>query len=101
MEVMTIIWFLVGCAVGGVIAWLIGSSRFQGARAAAEARVMAREAEVAGLRDVIVAKDRVIGGKVREVEAQRRSAEAARLAAAGLRSQLLAEPMAAAEKIKP
>jgi len=71
MEAMTIVWFFVGCAVGGVIAWLVGSSRFQGARAAAEARVMAREAEVAGLRDGIVAKDRVIEEKVREVEAQR------------------------------
>src|SRR5258707_6441917 len=100
MEAMTIVWFVVGCAVGGVIAWLIASSRFQGARAAAEARVMAREAEVAGLRDGIVVKDRVIEEKVREVEAQRVAAEAARLEAAGLRSQLLAEQMAAAEKIK-
>lgn len=97
---MTIVWFLVGCAVGGVIAWLIGGSRFQAARAAAEARAMAREAEVAGLREGIVAKDRVIEEKAREVEVLRAGAEAARVEAAGLRSQLLAEQTAAAEKIK-
>jgi DNA recombination protein RmuC len=100
MEAMTIVWFLVGCAVGGVIAWLIGSSRFQGARAAAEARLTAREAEVAGLREGIVAKDRVIEERVREVEAQRVAAEAARLEAGRLLERLGAEQKAAEEKIR-
>jgi DNA recombination protein RmuC len=100
MEAMTIVWFVVGCAVGGVIAWLIGSSRFQGARAAAEARVMAREAEVAGLREGVAAKDRVIEEKVREVEAQRVAAEAARLEAGKLLERLGAEQKAAEEKIR-
>src|SRR5258708_34432580 len=100
MEVMTIIWFLVGCAVGGVIAWLIGSSRFQGARAAEEARVMGTAAEVAGLRDGIVAKDRVIEEKVREVEAQRVAAEAARLEAGRLVERVGAEQKAGEEKIR-
>ncbi|HTC74195.1 MAG TPA: DNA recombination protein RmuC [Edaphobacter sp.] len=97
---MMIVWFVVGCAVGGVIAWLIGSSRFQGARAAAEARVLAREAEVAGLRDGIVAKDRLIEEKVQEVEAQRVAAEAARLEAGKLLERLGAEQRAAEEKIR-
>ncbi len=97
---MTIVWFLVGCAVGGVIAWLIGSNRFQGARAAAEARVMAREAEIAGLREGIGAKDRLIEEKVREVEAQRGAAEAARLEAGKLLERLGAEQKAAEEKIR-
>jgi len=61
---------------------------------------MAREAEVAGLREGITAKDRLIEEKAREVEALRTGAEAARLEAAGLRSQLVAEHTAAAEKIK-
>src|SRR5229473_5874549 len=100
MGAMTIVWFVVGCAVGGVIAWLIASSRFQGARAAAEARVMAREAEVAGLRDGIVVKDRVIEEKVREVEAQRVAAEAARLEAGKLLERLGAEQKSAEEKIR-
>jgi len=100
MEAMTIVWFLVGCAVGGVIAWLIGSNRFQGARAAAEARVMAREAEIAGLREGIGAKDRLIEEKVREVEAQRGAAEAARLEAGKLLERLGAEQKAAEEKIR-
>src|SRR5260370_28750599 len=100
METMTIVWFVVGCAVGGVIAWLIGSSRFQGARAAAEARVMAREAEVSGLREGIAAKDGVIEEKAREVEALRTSAEAARLEAGRLLERLEAEQKAAEEKIR-
>src|SRR5260370_42276984 len=100
MEAMTIVGFVVGCGVGGVIAGRIGGSRFQGARAAAEARVMAREAEVAGLRDGIVAKDRVIDDKVREVEAQRVAAEAARLEAGRLLERLEAEQKAAEEKIR-
>jgi DNA recombination protein RmuC len=61
---------------------------------------MAREAEVSGLRDGIVAKDRVIEEKVREVEAQRMGAEAARLEAGRLLERLEAEQKAAAEKIR-
>jgi DNA recombination protein RmuC len=100
METMTIVWFVVGCAVGGVIAWLIGTSRFQGARAAADARVMAREAEVSGLREGIAAKDRLIEEKAREVEALRTSAEAARLEAGRLLERLGAEQKAAEEKVR-
>src|SRR4051794_27592945 len=100
MEAMTIVWFLVGSAVGGVIAWLIGSSRFQAARAAAEARAIARDTEVAGLREGIVGKDQVIEEKAREVEALRVAAEAARLEAGRLLERLGAEQRAAEEKIR-
>ena len=96
---MTIVWFLLGCAVGGVIAWLIMSSQSQAMRAAAEARVVAREAEVVGLREGIAAKDRLIEEKGREVEALRVAAEAARLDAGRLLERLEAEQRAAEEKI--
>ena len=96
---MTIVWFLLGCAVGGVIAWLIRGSQSQGMRAAAEARVVAREAEVVGLREGIAAKDRLIEEKGREVEALRVAAEAARLDAGRLLERLEAEQRAAEEKI--
>ena len=97
---MTVVWFLVGGVVGGVIAWLIANSRSQGARAGAEARVMARETEIAGLRDGMAAKDRVIEEKVREVEVSRMGAEAARLEAGKLLERLEAEQKAAEEKIR-
>src|SRR5437868_6326571 len=100
MEAMTIVWFLVGCAVGAVIAWLIGGSRFHAARSAAEARAMAREVEIAGLRDGMAAKDRVMEEKAREVEALRVAAEAARLEAGRLLERLGAEQRAAEEKIR-
>ena len=97
---MTIIWFVVGCLVGGALAWLISGSRSQAERASAEARVVAREAEVAGLREGIAAKDRLIEERVREVEAQRGAAEAARLDAGRLLERLGAEQKAAEEKIR-
>jgi len=97
---MTMVWFLVGCVVGGVVAWLIGNSRVQGARAASEARLAARDAEVAGLRDGLLAKERVIEEKVRELEAVREAGEKARLEAAKLAAQLDAEQKAAEEKIQ-
>jgi DNA recombination protein RmuC len=100
MEAMTMVWFLVGCVVGGVVAWLIGNSRVQGARAASEARLAARDAEVAGLRDGLLAKERVIEEKVRELEAVREAGEKARLEAAKLAAQLDAEQKAAEEKIQ-
>jgi DNA recombination protein RmuC len=100
MEVMTIVWFVVGCVVGGVVAWLIGSSRVQGARAGAVATLAARDAEVAGLRDGLVGKDRAIEEKVREVEALRAGGEAARLEAGRLLERLEAEQKAAEEKIR-
>jgi DNA recombination protein RmuC len=99
MEAMTIVWFVVGSVVGGVIALLIGNSRFQGIRSATEARAMARETEIAGLRDGIAAKDRVIEEKAREVEALRGTAEAARLEAGRLLERLGAEQRAAEERI--
>jgi DNA recombination protein RmuC len=99
MEAMTIVWFLLGCAVGGVIAWLIRGSQSQGMRAAAEARVVAREAELVGLREGMAARDRLIEEKGREVEALRVAAEAARLDAGRLLERLEAEQRAAEEKI--
>jgi DNA recombination protein RmuC len=100
MEAITVVWFVVGSVVGAVIAWLVAGSRMQGARVAVEARMAAREAEAAGLRDGLAARDRVIEEKVRELEALRAAGETARLEAAGLRSQILAEQKAAEEKIK-
>ncbi|MGH9597775.1 MAG: hypothetical protein ACRD3K_13350, partial [Edaphobacter sp.] len=100
MEAMAMVWFAVGCAVGGVMAWLIGSRRSQGAYAAAEARVAVREAEAVGLREGMAAKDRVIEERVREVETLRSEAEAARLEAGRLLERLGAEQRAAEEKIR-
>jgi DNA recombination protein RmuC len=100
MEAMMVVWFVVGCLVGGVVAWLIGSSRVQGARAASEATLAARDAEVAGLRDGLLAKDRAMEEKVREVETLRTAGEAARLEAGRLLERLEAEQKAAEEKIR-
>ena len=97
---MTIVWFLVGGVVGGVIAWLILGRRSEGDRAAAEARAIAREGEVAELRRGMAAKDRLIEEKVREVEVLRGAAESARLEAGRLMERLGAEQKAAEEKIK-
>src|ERR1700722_12838340 len=100
MEVMTIVWFVVGCVVGGVVAWLIGSSRVQGARAGAVATLAARDAEVAGLRDGLVGKDRAIEEKGRGGGGLRAGGEAARLEAGRLLERLEAEQKAAEEKIR-
>ncbi|MEO6804521.1 MAG: DNA recombination protein RmuC [Edaphobacter sp.] len=97
---MAIVWFLVGCAVGGVMAWLIGSRRSQAAYAAVEARVAVREAEAVGLREGMAAKDRVNEERRREVETLRSGAEAARLEAGRLLERLGAEQRAAEEKIQ-
>jgi DNA recombination protein RmuC len=100
MEAMTMVWFLVGCMVGGVVAWLIGNSRVQGARAASEARLAARDAEVAGLREGLLAKERTIEEKARELEVVREAGEKARLEAGKLAARLDAEQKAAEEKIQ-
>jgi DNA recombination protein RmuC len=100
MEAMTIVWFVLGCVVGGVIAWLIRGGRSQGDRAAAETRLVAREAEVAVLREGAAAKDRLLEEKAREVETLRVEAEAARLEAGRLLERLRGEQKAAEEKIQ-
>ncbi len=97
---MTVVWFVLGCAVGGVIAWLIRGSRSHADRAAAEARVAAREAEVVGLREGVAGRDRLIEEKMREVEALRTAAEAARLEAGRLLERLEAEQRAADDKVR-
>jgi DNA recombination protein RmuC len=100
MEVMTIMWFVLGCVVGGVIAWLMRSSRSETERVAAEARVVARETEVAGLRNGLEAKERVIAEKTREMEMLRGGAEEARLESGRLLERLKAEQKSAEEKIQ-
>jgi DNA recombination protein RmuC len=100
MEAMTILWFVVGCVVGGVVAWLMGSTRVHRARASSEAQLAARDAEVAGLREGLGVRDRAIEEKVRELDAARTAGEAARLEAGRLMERLEAEQKAAEEKIR-
>jgi DNA recombination protein RmuC len=100
MEVMTVVWFAVGCAVGGLIAWLIASTRSQLARAAAEAALAASGIEAAGLRDGLAARDRALEEKMREADVLRASAEEARLEAGRLLERLKAEQNATEEKVR-
>lgn len=94
------VWFFVGCVVGVAVGWLIANSRAQGARGAAVAQIAAKDAEIAGLREALVARDRVIAEKLRELESMRASGEEARLEAAGLRARVEAEKRSADEKIQ-
>src|ERR1700685_4311513 len=100
MEAMTILWFVVGCVAGGVVAWLMGSTRVHRARASSEAQLAARDAEVAGLREGLGVRDRAIEEKVRELDAARTAGEAARLEAGRLMERLEAEQKAGEEKIR-
>jgi DNA recombination protein RmuC len=100
MEVMTAIWFAIGCLAGGVVAWLLGSTRVHRAKASSEAQLAARDAEVAGLRESLVVRDRAIEGKIRELDAARMAGEAARLEAGRFAERLEAEQKAAEEKIR-
>ena len=97
---MTILWFVVGCVAGGVVAWLMGSTRVHRARASSEAQLAARDAEVAGLREGLGVRDRAIEEKVRELDAARTAGEAARLEAGRLMERLEAEQKAGEEKIR-
>lgn len=97
---MTIIWFIIGCLAGGVVGWLISASRAQSARAAAAATTAAMQAEIKGLRDSAAASDRLVDAKSRELQDVRASAEAARVEAAALRSQIQAERKATDEKVQ-
>jgi DNA recombination protein RmuC len=99
MEVTMAIWFAVGCLVGCVIAWLMGSTRVHRARASSEAQLAARDAEVANLREGLGARDRALEEKARELDAVRVAGEAARLDAGRLKERLDAEQRAAEEKI--
>jgi DNA recombination protein RmuC len=100
MEALTMVWFAVGCAMGGVAVWLLGSSRIRAASAAAEARLSGREAEATALRAVLEAKERSLAEQGRELDAARTAGEAARLDAGRLRERLDAEQKAAEEKIR-
>ncbi|HMH14822.1 MAG TPA: DNA recombination protein RmuC [Edaphobacter sp.] len=93
------IWFAVGCLVGCVIAWLMGSTRVHRARASSEAQLATRDAEVANLREGLGARDRALEEKARELDAVRVAGEAARLDAGRLKERLDAEQRAAEEKI--
>ena len=90
MQEVMIVWFLVGCAAGALVGFLIANSRAQSARAVASAQLAAQNAEAAGLREGLAAKDRAIAAKGQELDQVRDAGEAARVEAAGLRARLLA-----------
>ncbi|MEO6909425.1 MAG: DNA recombination protein RmuC [Edaphobacter sp.] len=99
MQEMMIVWFGVGGAVGAVVGWLLANSKEQSARAVAAAQLEARDAEAADLRVGLAAKDQVIVEKDRELDAARDAGGTARVEAAGLRAQLLAEQKATGDKL--
>jgi DNA recombination protein RmuC len=100
MQESMIVWLVVGGIAGLAVGWLIAQGRAQGARAVAATQLATRDAEVARLHEELAAKDRAMEEKSRELEVLRASGEAARVEAAGLRSQILAEQKATDEKIK-
>lgn len=104
---MMVLWIAIGFVVGGVVAWLVAGSRATQARMAAEMQRSAREAELAGLRQTLTAKDEALGeraqemqGQVQELTAVREAATEARVEAASLRAQMEAEKSATEEKIQ-
>jgi DNA recombination protein RmuC len=100
MQELMMVWFVVGCIAGAVVGWFIVNSRAQGARAVIDAQLAARDAEAVRLREELLAKDRVIEEKLRELEAARAVSEAARLEAGRLAERLEGEQKAAEEKIR-
>lgn len=100
MQEMMIVWFVIGCAAGGAVGWLIAHSRAQIARASAVAQAAAMQTEINGLREGAAAKDKLLEANARELESVRASAEAARVEAAALRSEMQTQRTATDEKIQ-
>ncbi len=94
------LWFLVGCVVGGVVAWLVANGRAQAARGIAQAERKSREEEAARLREELAAREQTISQREVELTAERRDAGASRVQAAALEARLQAEQQAANEKIQ-
>ena len=94
---MMIVWFVVGCAAGVALGWLMASSRAQRAQGAAGAQIAAKEAEVAGLRAGLLERDRLMEEKTREADSLRAAGDMARLEVARVQSRLDAEAKAADE----
>lgn len=97
---MTVVGLIVGIVVGAVVAWLLPNSRAAQDRAVAEAQRAAREAELAGLRETLAARDRSLDDRARELAAVRDASEQARVEAASLRAQIEAEQRSTEQKIQ-
>ena len=104
---MTVLWIAIGCVVGGVVAWLLASSRAAQARAEMQARNAAREAEIAGLlqriaaqEETLFARSREFDERLREMVAVREAGEQARVELASLQARVAAEQRATEEKIQ-
>ncbi len=95
-----IVWFVVGCAVGAVVEWVLINGRVQGARAVAEAQLTARDAETARLRELIAGNERALAAKDQELTAAREASGTAREEVARLSAKMLAEETATSDKIK-
>ncbi|WP_188759584.1 DNA recombination protein RmuC [Edaphobacter acidisoli] len=93
-------WFVIGCGAGVLIGWLIANTRARSAHAVMAARIAAMEAEARAFRDSNDAKEKLIDKQSGELDDVRQAAEAARVDAAGLRSQIEAERKATNEKIQ-
>ncbi len=100
MQEMTIVWFFVGCVVGGVVGWLLVNGRAQGSRGMVAAQMAAKEAEAAGLRSTLQGREQALIAKEQELAAERGLAATAREENAGLRARLETEQRATEEKIQ-
>jgi DNA recombination protein RmuC len=74
---MQILWFLLGCIGGAVVAWMVISSRIQVART-----------ESTRLRDTLAERDRALAFREQELAEQRREAATAREGVAALGARL-------------
>lgn len=96
MQEWIILWFVVGCAVGAAVSWLIVNGRSQGMRTAAAAQ----DAEMARLRELLTTREQQLERNDQDLVKERGIAAAAREDAAGLRAKMLAEQESTKEKIQ-
>jgi DNA recombination protein RmuC len=97
---MIAVWIVIGCVVGAVAAWLVAQGSASQARAVAEAQRLARETELAGLKELLAARERTMGERDGEITVLRKAGEEASVEAAELRAKIDAEQRATEEKIR-
>jgi len=93
MEMMTVVWFVLGVVAGVGVGWLIGKVHAAGAVAGNTERIAAKEVEVTGLRNALQLREQELG-------TERGVSSDARQEVAGLRAQLAAEQRSTVEKIE-
>ncbi len=100
MQILVVVWFVVGGAIGGVIGWLAANRRGDGSLASVNAQLAARSAVIESRNHEIDQLNQRLSAGEEQLDAERRKSGAALVELGRLSAQLVAEQDSAKKTVE-